>query len=85
MESLVLSGALNYMDTYERMAATFAFTEVSIEGHITTLRRDAFTRAGAQPNRDLSREKRGQRVRIGGMVSAHQHPATAKGFAFLAI
>ena len=67
------------------MATTFATTGVSLDGHLTALRRDAFTRAGARPIGDLSEMKHGQRVRIGGLVVARQKPPTAKGFAFLAV
>lgn len=67
------------------MATTFANTGVSLDGHLTALRRDAFTRAGARPTSDLSEMKHGQRVRIGGLVVARQKPPTAKGFAFLAV
>ena len=73
------------MSRGRRMATTFANTGVSMDGHLTALRRDAFTRAGTRPIGDLSEMKHGQRVRIGGLVVARQKPPTAKGFAFLAV
>jgi error-prone DNA polymerase len=73
------------MSRGRRMATTFATTGVSLDGHLTALRRDAFTRAGARPIGELSEMKHGQRVRIGGLVVARQKPPTAKGFAFLAV
>jgi error-prone DNA polymerase len=73
------------MDAETRMATAFAFTGVSLDGHLTTLRRDAFTRAGARPIRDLLLLRHGQRVKIGGLIVARQHPPTAKGYAFLAM
>ncbi|MGH8632465.1 MAG: error-prone DNA polymerase, partial [Burkholderiales bacterium] len=76
---------LRPMSTSERLATTFAYTGVSLEGHLTTLRRDAFTRAGARPISELAQLKQGQRVRVGGVIVARQHPPTAKGFAFLAL
>jgi error-prone DNA polymerase len=57
----------------------------SLEGHLTATRRDAFTRAGAQPIRELSHFQHGQKVKIGGLIVARQHPPTAKGFCFLAV
>ena len=73
------------MDARTRLATSFAFTGVSLEGHLTTTRRDAFTRAGAQSIRELPHLKHGQKVKIGGLIVARQHPPTAKGFCFLAV
>jgi error-prone DNA polymerase len=60
-------------------------TGTSLEAHLTELRRDVFTKAGATPINELPRLKHGQRVKIGGLIVARQHPPTAKGFEFLAI
>ena len=68
-----------------RLSTTFAFTGTSLDGHLTELRRDAFTKAGAIPISELVRLKHGQPVKIGGLIVARQHPPTAKGFAFLAV
>lgn len=73
------------MDAQTRLAASFAFTGVSLEAHLTATRRDAFTRAGARPIRELPHLKHGQKVKIGGLIVARQHPPTAKGFCFLAV
>jgi error-prone DNA polymerase len=73
------------MDARTRLATSFAFTGVSLEGHLTATRQDAFTRAGAQPIRELPHLKHGQKVKIGGLIVARQHPPTAKGFCFLAV
>jgi error-prone DNA polymerase len=73
------------MDAHTRMATTFAATGVSIEGHLTALRRDMFTRAGARSIGELPRLKHGQAVRIGGLIVARQRPPTAKGVCFLAV
>jgi len=56
----------------------------SLEGHLTATRRDAFTRTGAQPIRELPHLKHGQKIKIDGLIVARQHPPTAKGFCFLA-
>lgn len=68
-----------------RLTTAFAFSGVSLEGHLSSVRRDAFTRAGARPIGELPRLKHGQRVVIGGILVARQHPPTAKGFCFLAV
>lgn len=76
---------LRPMDAPTRMASAFSATGVSIEGHLTTLRRDVFTQAGARSIGELSRLKHGQVVRIGGLIVACQRPPTAKGVCFLAL
>jgi error-prone DNA polymerase len=73
------------MDRETRLATAFAFTGASLEGHLTELRRDAFTRAGARSINELAQLKHGQAITIGGLIVARQHPPTAKGFAFLAV
>jgi error-prone DNA polymerase len=73
------------MDRVTRLATAFAFTGASLEGHLTELRRDAFTRAGARSIDELGQLKHGQPIKIGGLIVARQHPPTAKGFAFLAV
>ncbi len=73
------------MDETTRLSTAFAFTGVSLDGHLTELRRDAFTKAGARSISELAQMKHGQAVKIGGLIVARQHPPTAKGFAFLAV
>ncbi len=73
------------MDRETRLATTFAYTGASLEGHLTELRRDAFTKAGARSIDELAQLQHGQRVKIGGVIVTRQHPPTAKGFAFLAV
>jgi len=73
------------MDDATRLSTTFAFTGSSLDGHLTELRRDAFTKVGAISVSELPRLKHGQAVKIGGLIVARQHPPTAKGFAFLAV
>lgn len=73
------------MDARTRMTTTFAATGVSLDAHLTTLRRDAFTRAGACSIGQLAALRDGQSVRIGGLVAARQRPPTAKGVCFLAV
>jgi DNA polymerase III alpha subunit len=66
------------------LSSAFAFMGVGLEGHLTATRWDAFTRAGAQPIRELPHLKHGQKVKTG-LIVARQHPPTAKGFCFLAV
>ncbi len=73
------------MDQATRLSTAFAMTGTSLEAHLTELRRDVFTKAGATPINELPRLKHGQRLKIGGLIVARQHPQTAKGFAFLAV
>jgi error-prone DNA polymerase len=73
------------MDQATRLSTVFALTGTSLEAHLTELRRDTFTKAGATPINELPHLKHGQSVKIGGLIVARQHPPTAKGFAFLAI
>lgn len=63
----------------------YAATGVSLDAHLTELRRDAFTKAGAISIASLAQLKHGQYVKIGGLLVARQRPPTAKGFAFLAV
>lgn len=73
------------MDAETRLATTFAYTGVSPEAHLTELRRDAFTRAGARSVKELPKLRNGQKVKVGGIIVARQRPPTAKGVCFLAV
>ncbi len=73
------------MDRTERLLTSYAATGVSLDAHLTELRRDAFTKAGATSIGELSKLKAGQGVKVGGLLVAVQRPPTAKGFAFLAV
>jgi error-prone DNA polymerase len=58
---------------------------VSLDAHLSELRRDAFIKPVAISISALAQVKHGQRVKIGGLIVARQHQPTAKGFAFLAV
>jgi error-prone DNA polymerase len=73
------------VSNWSASSSAFALTGTSLETHLTELRRNVFTKAGATPINELPRLKHGQRVKIGGLIVARQHPPTAKGFAFLAV
>jgi error-prone DNA polymerase len=65
------------MDRTERLMTAYAATGVSLDAHLTELRRDAFTKAGAISIASLAQLKHGQRVKIGGLLVARQRPPTA--------
>ena len=73
------------MDRNTRIATAYAATGVSLEGYLTSLRRDAFTRAGARSIKDMPRLRPGQAITIGGILTVGQCPPTAKGFSFLTV
>jgi error-prone DNA polymerase len=73
------------MDAAARLGTAFAYTGVSLGAHLTEVRRDSFTRAGARSIKSLKQLRHGQPVKVGGLIVSRQHPPTAKGFAFLAL
>ena len=59
--------------------ADFGEGRCLVGGHLTATRRDAFTRAGGQPIRELPHLKHGQRVKIGGLIVArHERGALVR-------
>jgi error-prone DNA polymerase len=72
------------MPADERLLRTFATTGVTAGMHLTEIRRDAFTRAGCQPYRELVHVRAGAKVRAGGLVAdGLRRPPTAKGTSFI--
>ncbi len=68
----------------QKLALTFAATGVTAGPHLVELRRDAFTRAGCLPYRQLWKMRNGAKVRVGGLVAdGLRRPPTAKGVGFL--
>jgi error-prone DNA polymerase len=68
----------------QKLALTFAATGVTAGPHLVALRRDAFTRAGCLPYRQLWKMRNGAKVRVGGLVAdGLRRPPTAKGVGFL--
>ena len=68
----------------QKLALTFASTGLTAGPHLVELRRDAFTRAGCLPYRQLWKMRNGARVRVGGLVAdGLRRPPTAKGMGFL--
>ena len=72
------------MPAERRLALTFATTGVTAGPHLADMKRDAFTRAGCVPYRDLRKRKNGATVRVGGlMADGLRRPPTAKGTGFI--
>ncbi len=68
----------------QRVAHTFAATGVTAGPHLVKVRRDAFTRAGCLPLRELRRQRNGATVRVGGLVAdGLRRPPTANGVGFI--
>ncbi len=67
------------MDHATHLSTSFALTGTSLDAHLTELRCDVFTKAGATPINEQPRLKHRQRVTIAGLIVAQQHPPTAKG------
>ncbi|MBI3361422.1 MAG: DNA polymerase III subunit alpha, partial [Chloroflexi bacterium] len=72
------------MDVEQKVALTFASTGVTAGPHLVELRRDAFTRAGCVPYRQLLKLRTGAKVKVGGLVAdGLRRPPTAKGTSFI--
>jgi len=68
----------------QKLALTFAATGLTAGPHLVELRRDAFTRAGCLPYRQLWKIRNGASVRVGGLAAdGLRRPPTAKGVGFL--
>jgi len=72
------------MTAEQQLLRTFAATGVTAGMHLAELRRDAFTRAGCTPYRELQKVRSGSLVRAGGLVAdGLRRPPTAKGTSFI--
>jgi len=72
------------MTAEQQLLRTFAATGVTAGMHLSELRRDAFTRAGCTPYRELQKVRSGSLVRAGGLVAdGLRRPPTAKGTSFI--
>src|SRR5207244_11169392 len=72
------------MTAEQQLLRTVAATGVTAGMHLAELRRDAFTRAGCTPYRELQKVRSGSRVRAGGLVAdGLRRPPTAKGTSFI--
>jgi error-prone DNA polymerase len=72
------------MPPERKLALTFATTGVTAGPHLVEMRRDAFTKAGCVPYRELLKLRSGAKVRVGGLVAdGLRRPPTAHGTSFL--
>ena len=71
------------MDTVETMAADLWATGVTPDGYPTELLRDELTHLGVVASSGLRSVENGRRVRVAGVVTHRQRPATAGGTTFI--
>ena len=71
------------MDEVDLLVADVWATGLSADSHPAQLVRDELDRLGAVPVARLSRTEPGRRVRVGGVVTHRQRPATAGGVTFM--
>jgi error-prone DNA polymerase len=71
------------MDTVETMAADLWATGVTPNGYPTELLRDELTNIGVVASERLREVEHGRRVRVAGIVTHRQRPATAGGTTFI--
>jgi error-prone DNA polymerase len=71
------------MDEWEESVADLWATGVSPEGHPTRFLREGLDRMGVIPAASLVDERDGTTVRVAGVVTHRQRPATASGVTFL--
>jgi error-prone DNA polymerase len=75
--------ALPGMDAVDVLVADVWATGLSPDSHPAQYIREQFEAAGAVPIARLARLEHGQRVRVGGIVTHRQRPATAGGITFM--
>jgi error-prone DNA polymerase len=71
------------MDDRETAVADLWATGVAPEGHPTRFLREDLTRRGVVPVVELAEHPDGERVRVAGVVTHRQRPATAGGITFV--
>ncbi len=71
------------MDTVETMAADLWATGVTPDGYPTELLREELNRVGVVASSGLRTVENGRRVRVAGVVTHRQRPATAGGTTFI--
>jgi len=76
---------LREMSGYERLAADYCGTGLTIGPHPLALERKRLDRLGVTPAGALAGIPDGRRVRVAGSVIVRQRPMTAKGFLFLSL
>jgi error-prone DNA polymerase len=73
------------MSPFERVAADYEGTGLTIGPHPMSFRRRELALRGVVRAADLSSGRHGRRVRVAGAVITRQRPGTAKGFVFLTL
>jgi error-prone DNA polymerase len=73
------------MTTFERLAADYHGTTLTVGRHPMYFRRAEMRERGAITARELAGVRNGRHVRIAGCVIVRQRPGTAKGIVFLSM
>jgi error-prone DNA polymerase len=76
---------LEQMTTFERLAADYHGTSLTIGRHPMHFRREEMNRLGVTPARDLAGLRNGRLVKVAGCVIVRQRPGTAKGIVFVSL
>ena len=76
---------LKPLSAMEKLQFSFAVTGVSVEQHIAALKQNKFEELGARSIKDVRSMRTGTKVKVGGLITIKQLPASAKGVCFLAI
>jgi error-prone DNA polymerase len=76
---------LEQMTTFERLAADYHGTSLTIGRHPMHFQREEMNRRGITPARDLARLRNGRLVKVAGCVIVRQRPGTAKGIVFVSL
>ncbi|HVW84096.1 MAG TPA: OB-fold nucleic acid binding domain-containing protein, partial [Bryobacteraceae bacterium] len=76
---------LERMTTFERLAADYHGTSMTIGRHPMHFRREELNRMGVTPARALANLRNGRSVRVAGCVIVRQRPGTAKGIVFISL
>ncbi len=76
---------LEQMTTFERLAADYHGTSLTVGRHPMHFRREEMTARGVTAARDLAGLRNGRPVKVAGCVIVRQRPGTAKGIVFVSM
>jgi error-prone DNA polymerase len=76
---------LEPMDTFERIAADYHGTGLTVGRHPMHFRRGEMDGIGVTPARELPQLRNGRPVKVAGCVIVRQRPGTAKGIVFVSL
>ena len=76
---------LEQMTTFERLAADYHGTSLTIGRHPMAFRREEMNDRGVTPAAELPKMRNGRFVKVAGCVIVRQRPGTAKGIVFVSV